>query len=141
MSNEPDDKLNAALEAVANSKRRELLDRLRADGELSCGNLSDMFDVTPPAISRHIAVLELAWPGHQARGSAAAHGEHQRRRLRADPQMARCEVMSRVAITKGASMGKSSALFSMIEGMRQEIADVLRYGWNPTPGAPVVGRG
>lgn len=52
--------LNNVLNALAESRRREILDLMRT-GELSSGQIADHFpDVTRPAISQHLKVLEKA---------------------------------------------------------------------------------
>lgn len=56
-----------ALDALGNPVRRAILDRL-AEGEASVGALAAGFDVSRPAISRHLRVLEEA-------GLVIHHGE------------------------------------------------------------------
>ena len=52
-------RLDETFAALANSTRRAILARL-ADGEASVNDLAEPFDLTLPAISRHIKVLEHA---------------------------------------------------------------------------------
>ncbi len=47
------------LDALGNPVRRAILERL-VDGPLPVGRLADGFDVSRPAISRHVKVLEAA---------------------------------------------------------------------------------
>ena len=54
-----DARLDATFAALANSTRRAILARL-ADGEASVNELAAPFDLTLPAISKHIKVLERA---------------------------------------------------------------------------------
>jgi len=54
-----DAQLDATFAALANSTRRAILARL-ADGDASVNDLAAPFDLTLPAISRHIKVLEHA---------------------------------------------------------------------------------
>ena len=54
-----DDRLDETFSALANSTRRAILARL-ADGEASVNDLAAPFDLTLPAISKHIKVLERA---------------------------------------------------------------------------------
>ena len=54
-----DDRLNGAFAALANSTRRAILARL-AVGEATVNELAEPFDMTLPAISKHIKVLERA---------------------------------------------------------------------------------
>ena len=53
------DRLNAAFAALADPTRRAILARL-ASGEATVGELAKPFDVSMPAISRHLKVLEKA---------------------------------------------------------------------------------
>ena len=50
----------AALKALAEPRRREILAILRDDGALSVGELSGRVDVTQQAVSLHLKVLEDA---------------------------------------------------------------------------------
>lgn len=54
-----DERLDETFAALANSTRRAILARL-ADGETSVNDLAAPFDLTLPAISKHIKVLEHA---------------------------------------------------------------------------------
>lgn len=54
-----DDRLDETFAALANPTRRAILARL-AKGEASVNDLAAPFDMTLPAISRHIKVLEHA---------------------------------------------------------------------------------
>ena len=54
-----DDKLDQTFAALANSTRRAILARL-AQGEATVQELAEPFDMTLPAISKHIKVLERA---------------------------------------------------------------------------------
>ena len=54
-----DDKLSQTFAALANSTRRAILARL-AEGEATVNELAEPFDLSLPAISKHIAVLERA---------------------------------------------------------------------------------
>lgn len=52
--------INDVLNALAEPRRREILD-LMATGELSAGEIASRFpDVTRPAISQHLKILEKA---------------------------------------------------------------------------------
>lgn len=53
------DRLDETFAALANSTRRAILARL-AEGEASVNDLAEPFDMTLPAISRHLKVLEHA---------------------------------------------------------------------------------
>jgi DNA-binding transcriptional ArsR family regulator len=54
-----DDRLSAVFAALADPTRRAILRRLR-DGQASVGALAEPFDISLPAISRHLKVLEQA---------------------------------------------------------------------------------
>ena len=54
-----DDRLSATFAALANPTRRAILARL-AEGEANVNELAEPFDMTLPAVSRHIKVLERA---------------------------------------------------------------------------------
>lgn len=79
MVNKDLDRLSTTLHALADPTRRAILARL-ALGETAVGELAQPFDMTLPAISKHLKVLERA--GLIARGREA-----QRRpcRLEAEP--------------------------------------------------------
>lgn len=54
-----DDRLSQIFAALSNSTRRALLERL-AEGEATVNELAEPFDMSLPAISKHIKVLERA---------------------------------------------------------------------------------
>ena len=54
-----DDRLSETFAALANPVRRSILARL-AEGEATVNELAQPFDMTLPAVSRHIKVLERA---------------------------------------------------------------------------------
>lgn len=54
-----DDRLDETFAALASSTRRAMLARL-AEGEASVNELAEPFDLTLPAVSKHIKVLERA---------------------------------------------------------------------------------
>src|ERR1700709_273754 len=63
-----DDRLNETFAALASSTRRAILARL-AQGAATVNDLAAPFDLTLPAISKHIKVLEragLVTRGHEA---------------------------------------------------------------------------
>ena len=51
--------LQQTLKALADPTRREILNLLKK-GKLSAGEISDHFDITAAAISRHLSVLKEA---------------------------------------------------------------------------------
>jgi DNA-binding transcriptional ArsR family regulator len=63
-----EDRLSETFAALANATRRAILARL-AEGEATVNELAEPFDMTLPAISKHIKVLEragLVRRGHRA---------------------------------------------------------------------------
>ncbi len=73
------DRLNATFAALADPTRRAILARL-ASGEASVTELAEPFDLTQPAVSKHLKVLERA--GLISRGKDA---QRRPRRLEAAP--------------------------------------------------------
>ena len=65
-----DDKLDKTFAALANATRRAILARL-AEGEATVNELAEPFDMSLPAISKHIKVLERA--GLITRGKTAQY--------------------------------------------------------------------
>jgi len=74
--------LDAVFAALADATRRAILSRL-ADGEASVNEIAAPFQVSQPAVSKHLKVLERA-------GLIERHIDRQRRpaRLRAEPMAA-----------------------------------------------------
>jgi len=64
----PDDRLSATFAALADPTRRAILARL-ISGESSVSKLAEPFDMSLPAVSKHLKVLERA--GLIARGREA----------------------------------------------------------------------
>ncbi|MGE0600394.1 MAG: ArsR/SmtB family transcription factor [Dehalococcoidia bacterium] len=75
----PTDQLSATFAALADPTRRAILARL-AEGETSVTELAAPFEMTLPAISKHLKVLERAGLISQAR-----EAQWRRRRLEAAP--------------------------------------------------------
>jgi len=65
----PADRLSATFAALADPTRRAILARLAASGEASVMALAAPFEMTLPAVSKHLKVLERA--GLIARGREA----------------------------------------------------------------------
>src|SRR4029453_15019451 len=65
-----DDRLSETFAALANSTRRAILARL-ARGEATVNELAEPFEITLPAISKHIKALER--PGLDIRGQPAQY--------------------------------------------------------------------
>ena len=71
-----EDRLDGTFAALANSTRRAIFARL-ADGESSVNDLAAPFDLTLPAISKHIKVLENART-HHTRPTSTVPAMHDR---------------------------------------------------------------
>ena len=52
--------LDDVFAALADPTRRAIVERLAASGELSVGDVASPFDISGPAITRHLQVLERA---------------------------------------------------------------------------------
>jgi DNA-binding transcriptional ArsR family regulator len=76
---QPSDQLSTTFAALADPTRRAILARLAA-GDASVKDLSAPFDMTQPAISKHLRVLERAGLIEQGR-----QAQWRPRKLRADP--------------------------------------------------------
>jgi len=74
----PNDQLDATFFALADPTRRAILARL-SEGEASVGELAAPFDVSQPAISKHLKVLERA-------GLVSVGQDGQRRPRRLEPE-------------------------------------------------------
>ena len=61
-----DERLDATFAALASATRRAMLTRL-ADGEATVTELAEPFDLTLPAVSKHLKVLEEAGLVHRHR--------------------------------------------------------------------------
>jgi DNA-binding transcriptional ArsR family regulator len=72
--------MEATLRAVSNKRRRDIL-RLVWDKELSSGEIASHFDVTWPAISQNLRVLEEAGLVRARRDGTARFYKADRRRL------------------------------------------------------------
>ncbi len=55
-----DGEMDRVFKALANSSRRQLLDRLHADNGQTLGELCRQLNMTRQAVSKHLAVLEAA---------------------------------------------------------------------------------
>lgn len=76
---QPSDPLSTTFAALADPTRRAILARL-ANGEASVKDLAEPFDMSQPAISKHLRVLERAGLIEQGR-----QAQWRPRRLRAGP--------------------------------------------------------
>ena len=74
-----DDDLSRVFSALADPTRRDIVTRL-AVGDATVGELAEPFDMTLPAISKHLAVLERAGLISKSR-----HGQRRTCRITATP--------------------------------------------------------
>jgi DNA-binding transcriptional ArsR family regulator len=54
------DSLNALFHALSDPTRRDIVQRLTAKGEVSVSELAEPFEMSLPAVSKHLGVLEDA---------------------------------------------------------------------------------
>lgn len=66
------DRLSSTFAALADPTRRAILDRLTR-GPASVGELAEPFDISLPAISRHLKVLETAGLIHREKSAQWRH--------------------------------------------------------------------
>jgi ArsR family transcriptional regulator len=52
-----DDRLVRVLKALADAKRFRMVREIAAAGELTCGQVGEMFDLSQPTISHHLKLL------------------------------------------------------------------------------------
>ena len=91
---QPTEHLNATFAALADPTRRAILARL-ASGQCTVTELAEPFDMSMPAVSKHLKVLERA-------GLIARSREAQWRRCRLDAaRCARCPTGSSSIATSG----------------------------------------
>lgn len=60
MVNYSPDTLNDIFSALGDPTRRAILERLASDGDLNVTTLAEPFDMSLPAVSKHLRVLERA---------------------------------------------------------------------------------
>lgn len=102
-------RLDLTFGALADPTRREILARL-AEGEATVGELSAPFDVSRPAISKHLRVLERAGLIHRTRD-----GRLRRCELQATPMQ---EVAAWVEQYRGFWEDRLDALAEYLDGGR-----------------------
>ena len=106
--------LDAVFSALANPTRRAILARL-ARGEASVGELAEPFEMTQPAISRHLKVLEEA-------GLISRSRDAQRRlsRLEAEPMAEAAAWLERY---REFWEGRFQRLDALLEEMKQAASE------------------
>lgn len=106
----PDDRLDATFFALADPTRRAILARLAA-GEATVGELAEPFDMSQPAISKHLKVLERA-----GLVSVGRDGQRRPRRLDPDPLDAATRWIERYRDVWERSFRRLDALLSELQG-------------------------
>lgn len=104
--------LDAVFFALSDSTRRAILARL-AEGETSVGELAAPFDMSQPAISKHLKVLERA-------GLVTVGQDAQRRprRLEPEPLAAATEWIERYRALWEGNFQRLDALLDELQGIR-----------------------
>ncbi|MCI0402866.1 MAG: metalloregulator ArsR/SmtB family transcription factor [Acidobacteria bacterium] len=108
------DALDATFAALADPTRRAILARL-ASGEASVTELAEPFEMTQPAISKHLKVLERA--GLISRGRDA---QRRPRRLEAQPLAEASEWLERYREFWEASFQRLDSLLDELKATAQE---------------------
>ena len=106
------DQLDATFAALADPTRRAILARL-AKGEASVLELAEPFDMSQPAISKHLKVLERA-----GLVSAARDAQRRPRRLEAKPLAEANEWLERYRERWEAQFQKLDALLSELQSKK-----------------------
>ncbi|MFF5262566.1 ArsR/SmtB family transcription factor [Actinomadura viridis] len=98
-----DDQLTVTFAALADPTRRAILERL-AEGEATVGQLAEPFDLSLPAVSKHLKVLQKAGLVEQGR-----QAQWRPCRLRAEPLQEVAVWMSRYREFLGESFDRLDA--------------------------------
>ena len=106
------DQLDATFFALADPTRRAILARL-ADGEASVGELAEPFDMSQPAISKHLKVLERA-----GLISVGHDGQRRPRRLEPEALEAASEWIERYREIWESNFQRLDALLDELKGRR-----------------------
>jgi len=125
MSTDADDRLSLIFSALADPTRRAILARL-TEGEATVGELAQPFDISLPAISRHLKVLERA--GLISRGRSA---QWRTSTLEAAPLKEATDWMERYRVFWDANLDRLDAHLKKV--MSDRAASAPR-GSDPEPG-------
>ena len=106
--------LDAVFHALADGTRRAILSRL-ADGEASVNEIAEPFDISQPAVSRHLKVLERA-------GLIERDIDQQRRpsRLKADRMLAAVDWLAEFRPMWGTSFNQLDDLLIQMKQNNEE---------------------
>jgi DNA-binding transcriptional ArsR family regulator len=114
------DRLNATFAALADPTRRAILARL-ASGEASVTELAEPFDMSQPAISKHLKVLEKA--GLVTRGQEA---QRRPRRIEAAPLAEATEWLERYRRIWEGNFQRLDALLEELKSTRKKSPHTKR---------------
>jgi DNA-binding transcriptional ArsR family regulator len=104
----PSDRLDATFAALADPTRRAILARL-LEGEVSVTELAAPFDMSQPAVSKHLKVLERA-------GLVSRSRDAQKRPVRVEPKP-----LSEAALWLDRYREALEANFSRLDGLLEEL--------------------
>ena len=108
------DRLNSVFAALADPTRRAILARL-AQGEASVTDLAEPFEISQPAISKHLKVLETA--GLISRG---VHARQRPARLNAAPMRAAVAWLEEFRAWWGGSLDQLDTLMDELTATQPE---------------------
>src|SRR5213596_3500540 len=119
--------LDATFAALADPTRRAILARL-ATGEASVAELAEPFDMTRPAISKHLKVLERA--GLISRGREA---QRRPRRLEPRPLAEATDWIERYRKIWEGNFKRLDAVLQELKGKQKKAVDALLDEDKPKP--------
>src|SRR5437016_7489737 len=121
------DILDATFAALADPTRRAILARL-ATGEASVAELAEPFDMSQPAISKHLKVLERA--GLISRGREA---QRRPRRLEPRPLAEATDWIERYRKIWEANFARLDAVLQELKSKEKKTVDALLEDVKPKP--------
>ena len=119
--------LDATFAALADPTRRAILARL-ADGEATVTELAAPFDMSQPAISKHLKVLERA--GLITRGREA---QRRPRKLEPRPLAEATDWIERYRRISEANFKRLDAVLEELKGKQKKTVDALIEETKPKP--------
>ena len=114
----PNDQLDATFFALADPTRRAILARL-ASGEATVSELTEPFDMSQPAISKHLKVLERA-----GLVSVGRDGARRPRRLEPEPLQAATDWIEKHREVWEANYQRLDALLHELKAARRSSGQV-----------------
>ncbi len=109
--------LDAVFFALSDPTRRAVLARL-AEGEASVGELAAPFELSQPAVSKHLKVLERA-----GLVSVGRDGQRRPRRLEPEPLAEASEWIDRYRETWESNFRRLDALLEDLQAGRREVEE------------------